>query len=124
MGNFDKYKLRLNKDSDEDIEFDGNIAVEAEKPKLKRPSLYSVVLFNDDYTPMDFVVHVLEAFFSHDSESATRIMLRVHTEGKAICGVYSKDVAETKATQVNQYSQESEHPLLCEVEINNEDDSQ
>ncbi len=88
----------------------------AVKPKLKRPPLYKVVLLNDDYTPMEFVVDVLRAFFGMDVEKATRVMLKVHTEGKGVCGVYSKDVAETKATQVNDYARECEQPLLCAVE--------
>lgn len=100
---------------------DGNdgaigIATEASKPALKRPPLYKVVLLNDDYTPMEFVVEVLRAFFGMNSETATRVMLKVHTEGKGVCGVFSKDVAETKAEQVNQYSAECEQPLLCAVE--------
>lgn len=123
VGNLDKYKLRLIDGDEDDLAHDGDIALQVEKPKLKRPNLYSVIMFNDDYTPMDFVVHILEAFFLHGRESATQIMLRVHTEGKAICGVFSKDVAETKAAQVNQYSQENEHPLLCEVEVSSEDES-
>ena len=87
------------------------------KPKLSQPPLYKVVLINDDYTPMDFVVDVLCTFFHLDVEKATQIMLKVHTEGKGVCGVYSKDIAETKAAQVNRYSRESQHPLLCSVEV-------
>jgi len=79
--------------------------------------MYKVVLFNDDYTPMDFVIDVLCSFFSMNVEKATQIMLRVHTEGKAVCGVFSKDVAETKAQQVNDYSRDCDQPLLCHVEI-------
>ena len=77
---------------------------------------YKVLLLNDDYTPMDFVVEVLEVFFGLDREQATRIMLTVHTEGRAVCGLYTRDIAETKAMQVNQYASESQHPLLCEIE--------
>jgi len=88
-----------------------------EKPKLKQPPLYKVILINDDYTPMDFVVDVLRAFFDLNAEKATQIMLKVHTEGKGVCGVYSKDIAETKAAQVNDYSKECEQPLLCSVEV-------
>lgn len=86
------------------------------RPALKRPSMYKVILLNDDYTPMDFVVEVLEHFFSMDREKATRIMLAIHTEGCAVCGIYTRDIAETKAMQVNQYARESQHPLLCEIE--------
>ena len=83
---------------------------------MQAPPLYKVVLFNDDYTPMDFVVEILETFFNLNREVATRIMLTVHTEGRAVCGLYTRDIAETKATQVNQYARESQHPLLCEIE--------
>ena len=96
---------------------DVGYAATTEKPKLKKPPLYKVILVNDDYTPMDFVVDVLRSFFGMNVEKATQIMLKVHTEGKGVCGVYSKDVAETKAAQVNDYSRECEQPLLCSVEV-------
>lgn len=102
---------------------EGDVVIQQQKPKLKKPPLYKVVMLNDDYTPMEFVVETLERFFSMDRERATRIMLVVHTEGKATCGVYSKDVAETKAAQVNQYARDNEHPLLCEIETVEGDDS-
>jgi len=95
---------------------DDGLAVEEAKPKLKRPPLYKVVLLNDDYTPMEFVVHVLEQFFNMDREKAVRIMLQVHTQGSGVCGVYSREIAETKVTQVNDYSREHNHPLLCTME--------
>lgn len=95
---------------------DDGLAVQEAKPKLKRPPLYKVILINDDYTPMDFVVHVLEEFFSLDRESATRIMLEVHTRGKGVCGVFTHEIAETKVSQVNNYSRENHHPLLCTME--------
>lgn len=103
---------RDSRDSD-----DIGYAATTEKPKLKKPPLYKVVLVNDDYTPMDFVVDVLRSFFGMNVEKATQIMLKVHTEGKGVCGVYSKDVAETKAAQVNDYSRECEQPLMCSVEV-------
>jgi ATP-dependent Clp protease adaptor protein ClpS len=78
--------------------------------------MYKVVLINDDYTPMEFVVHILEAFFGMNREQATHIMLNVHTKGKGVCGVYPRDIAETKVTQVNEYSRQNEHPLLCTME--------
>ena len=84
--------------------------------ELKQPPMYRVVLVNDDYTPMEFVVHVLEAFFHLDRERATQIMLAVHTAGRGVCGVYPRDVAETKAAGVNTYAKRQQHPLLCEVE--------
>lgn len=123
MRNLDKHLLTLIKGNREEHVVDGNVTAQLEKPQLKRPSLYNVVIFNDDYTPMEFVVHVLQAFFGFNQEKSTQIMLRIHTEGKAICGTYTKDVAETKATLVNEYSQENEHPLLCEVEILSEDNT-
>jgi ATP-dependent Clp protease adaptor protein ClpS len=95
---------------------DSSLAVANVKPALIRPPLYKVVLLNDDYTPMEFVVEVLRAFFGMNPETATRVMLKVHTEGKGVCGVFSKDVAETKAELVNSYSAECEQPLLCAVE--------
>lgn len=95
---------------------DGGLALEEAKPKLTRPPMYRVILLNDDYTPMDFVVEVLEMFFAMPREKAVQVMLAVHTEGKGVCGVFTRDVAETKAMQVNQYARESQHPLLCEIE--------
>ena len=86
------------------------------RPKTKKPSLYKVLLLNDDYTPMEFVVEVLEHFFSLTREKATQVMLAVHTQGKGVCGIYTRDVAETKAELVNQAARDNGHPLLCEVE--------
>jgi len=104
-------------DGDERIDHDSGYAAISEKPKLQKPPLYKVVLINDDYTPMDFVVEVLCSFFSMNVENATQIMLKVHTEGKGVCGVFGKDVAESKAAQVNEYARECEQPLLCSVEV-------
>lgn len=95
---------------------DGDIAVQESKPELKEPPLYQVVMINDDYTPMEFVVEVLQMFFAKSREQATRIMLTVHTQGRAVCGVYTRDIAETKAMQVNRHARENQHPLLCEIE--------
>jgi ATP-dependent Clp protease adaptor protein ClpS len=95
---------------------DGDIAVQESKPELKKPPLYKVILLNDDYTPMEFVVEVLETFFRMNREQATQVMLTVHTRGKGVCGIYTRDIAETKMNQVNQYAREHQHPLLCEVE--------
>ncbi len=118
MGKFNYLRLVLssNKDDDRAPDYDGDLAVEEAKPKLKPPPLYRVIIHNDDYTPMDFVVHVLELFFYMNREKATQIMLAVHTKGKAVCGVFTRDIAETKAAQVNQYAREQQHPLLCEIE--------
>ena len=95
---------------------DDGLALEEARPKLKRPSLYKVVLLNDDFTPMEFVVEILERFFGMGREKATQIMLHVHTRGKGVCGVYTHDVAETKVAQVNEYSRKHQHPLLCTME--------
>jgi ATP-dependent Clp protease adaptor protein ClpS len=86
------------------------------RPKLKRPPLFRVVLLNDDYTPMEFVVDVLQRIFGMDRTKATRIMLEVHTRGKGVCGVYTYEIAETKVAQVNAYSRQHQHPLLCTME--------
>jgi len=102
---------------DDDPEGDSEI-ITATKPKTKKPPMYKVMLLNDDYTPMEFVVEVLETYFAKDRSAATQIMLTIHTKGKAACGVYPKDIAETKAVAVNKYARESGHPLLCEVEPN------
>jgi len=93
-----------------------DVVVEVAKPQLKRPPMFRVVLMNDDFTPMDFVVEVLELFFGLDREKAIRIMLQVHTSGKGICGVYTFDIAETKVAQVMRYAQQYQHPLLCQME--------
>jgi len=86
------------------------------RPKTKKPSLYKVLLLNDDYTPMEFVVHVLERFFNKGREEATRIMLHVHHKGVGICGVYTYEVAETKVAQVMDFSRQNQHPLQCTME--------
>ncbi len=101
---------------DEEQECAGDLALQESKPELKRPPLFKVVLINDDYTPMEFVVEVLETFFRMNREQATHVMLTVHTQGKGVCGIFTRDIAETKAAQVNQYAREHEHPLLCEIE--------
>jgi ATP-dependent Clp protease adaptor protein ClpS len=93
------------------------LALEQARPQLRQPTLYKVVMLNDDYTPMDFVVEVLESYFGKNREQAVRIMLAVHVEGSAVCGIFTRDVAETKAEQVIQYARECQHPLLCRVEL-------
>lgn len=92
------------------------LAVATAKPALKPPAMFKVMLLNDDYTPMDFVVEILETFFSMNREQATRVMLTVHTQGKAVCGIYSRDVAETKAAQVVDYARRHQHPLMANIE--------
>ena len=100
---------------------DGDLAVAPAKPQLKKPPLYRVILLNDDYTPMEFVVQVLEQFFGMGREKATQVMLAVHTQGKGVCGIYPQDIADTKASQVNQCARDSGHPLLCEAEPSSDD---
>jgi ATP-dependent Clp protease adaptor protein ClpS len=86
------------------------------KPKTKKPSMYKVLMLNDDYTPMEFVVHILERFFNKTREEATRIMLHVHRRGVGVCGVYTYEVAETKVTQVMDFARQHQHPLQCTLE--------
>ncbi len=90
--------------------------VEEAQPKLRRPPLYKVILLNDDYTPMEFVVEVLQRFFGMDRSKATHVMLQVHTKGKGVCGLFSYDVAETKVSLVNDFARQHDHPLLCTME--------
>ena len=111
-------ELILGPDEDqEDQEDQGtSVAVATIEPKLKKPPLYRVVIFNDDYTPMEFVVYVLQTFFGIDKDKATQIMLAIHTHGKGVCGIFTKEVAETKSVQVNNFARENEHPLISEIE--------
>jgi ATP-dependent Clp protease adaptor protein ClpS len=93
-----------------------DLAVEEARPKLKEPPLYRVVLINDDYTPMEFVVDILESIFGMERTRATQVMLEVHTKGKGVCGVYNFEIAETKVAQVMGIAQQHQHPLLCTME--------
>jgi ATP-dependent Clp protease adaptor protein ClpS len=86
------------------------------KPKTKKPAMYKVLMLNDDYTPMEFVVHILERFFNKNRQEATRIMLHVHRRGVGVCGVYTYEVAETKVTQVMDFARQHQHPLQCTLE--------
>ena len=119
----EKLKLKViigqaNNGDDPEISEDHDVGLLTEEvdPELKRPPMYKVMLLNDDYTPMEFVLEVLEHFFSMNREKATQVMLAVHTQGKGVCGIYTRDVAETKAELVNQAARDNGHPLLCEVE--------
>ncbi|MDC0227526.1 ATP-dependent Clp protease adapter ClpS [Alphaproteobacteria bacterium] len=105
----------MSKDNDRDEDFDGNTKLDI-KPKTKIPSLYRVLMMNDDYTPMEFVIEVLEKFFQKNKEEATQIMLHVHQRGVGVCGIYAYDLAETKATQVMNYARKYEHPLQVQLE--------
>ena len=94
----------------------GTAVITKTKPQTKKPSMYRVLILNDDYTPMEFVVHVLERFFGKDHEAATRIMLHVHHHGIGECGIYTYEVAETKVTQVMDFARKHQHPLQCVME--------
>lgn len=93
-----------------------DLVAEEVRPKLKRPPLYRVILINDDFTPMEFVVEILQGVFRMERPSATRVMLEVHTEGKGVCGEFTYEIAETKVAQVNSIAQQQQHPLLCTME--------
>ena len=90
----------------------------SEKQGVRPPKMYKVVLLNDDFTPMDFVINVLQRFFSLDTEQATRIMLKVHNEGRGVCGIFPRDIAATKVEQVSNYARQHQHPLACIMEEN------
>ncbi|MGZ8257581.1 MAG: ATP-dependent Clp protease adapter ClpS [Methylotenera sp.] len=96
---------------------DSNTALKPEVAKPKLPPMFKVLLLNDDYTPMEFVVETIEHFFNKSREQATQIMLKVHTEGMGVCGIYPQDIAETKMNQVLNHARESQHPLQCVVEL-------
>ena|SRR5512147_2099650 len=102
--------------SEEHTQQGHGLIVEEARPQTKRPPLYQVVLLNDDYTPMEFVVDVLEKFFRMDRTTATRVMLEVHTQGKGICGVFTYEIAETKVALVTSYARDHHHPLMCTLE--------
>ena len=109
-------KRKVHDHNTPDYERQHGVAVEVAKPETARPPLYRVILVNDDFTPMDFVVEVLQVFFGLNREKATQVMLHVHTRGRGVCGVFTREVAETKVTQVNEFSRQHQHPLLCTME--------
>ena len=96
---------------------DTEVLTETTKPELKRPPMFKVILLNDDYTPMEFVVHVLEIFFGMDHDKAEQVMLAVHTTGSAAVGIYPRDIAESKSEQVNEYAQQNKYPLMSTIEM-------
>ena len=102
--------------TDTEIGHSHDLAVEETRPAIKEPPLYRVVLINDDFTPMEFVVDILESIFGMERTRATQVMLEVHTKGKGICGVYSFEIAETKVAQVMSIAKQQQHPLLCTME--------
>jgi len=108
--------LMIRSQSEDDADHESGLVVEESRPEVAEPKRYMVILVNDDFTPMEFVVLILKQFFNLDEEAATRIMLNVHTKGKGVCGIYSKDIAETKVIMVNEFARENEHPLLCTME--------
>ena len=95
---------------------DLGLALEETRPEIKLPPMYRVILLNDDYTPMDFVIEILRTFFGMNHDRATQVMLHVHTKGKGVCGVFTFEIAETKVALVNECSRQSEHPLKCTME--------
>ncbi|MGV6851150.1 MAG: ATP-dependent Clp protease adapter ClpS [bacterium] len=95
---------------------EGDTLVETAEPELEQPGKYTVFLINDDFTPMDFVIEILQKFFGMSEDKATQIMLHVHTRGRGKCGTYTYEIAETKVQQVNEYSRQSQHPLMCAME--------
>jgi ATP-dependent Clp protease adaptor protein ClpS len=109
-------RVMSGQDPREEREGHTGLVVEEAAPEVKQPPLFSVVLLNDDYTPMEFVVDVLERFFRMDRENATRVMLEVHMKGKGVCGVFTYEIAETKVAQVLGYSRDNQHPLMCTLE--------
>lgn len=111
--------FRMSTDDDRTNDNDGGAntgVVIKTRPKTKRPSMYKVLMLNDDYTPMEFVIHVLERYFGKGHEEATRIMMNVHQRGVGVCGVYTYEVAETKVTQVMDLARQNQHPLQCTIE--------
>lgn len=97
-------------------QYSDELAIQESRPKLQKPPLYKVILLNDDYTPMEFVVVVLQKFFHKNREEATRIMLHVHQRGIGVCGIYTREVAEMKVRRVAVFSSENQHPLQCTME--------
>ena len=101
-------------------DFEQGTAVAEQKPEIKQPPMYKVLLLNDDFTPMDFVVSVLKRYFYKTMEQATKVMLQVHYDGAGVAGIYTAEIAETKVSQVNDYAREEGHPLMCTMEISEE----
>ena len=116
-------RLFINKNKDDqDSNRDISTVATLERPKTKKPPLYRIILLNDDYTPMEFVVYILQVFFGFDGDKAQQIMLAVHTHGKGVCGIFTREVAETKSAQINNFAKENGHPLLSDIEEVGEDD--
>ncbi len=116
MSNLNTIINKVRSQSGEENDPESGLVVLESRPEVAEPKRYKVILVNDDFTPMEFVVEVLSLFFNLDEETATRVMLNVHTKGKGVCGVFSQDIAETKVVMVNDFARENEHPLLCTME--------
>lgn len=109
-------KIVQSSESNNDISSDQGTIVLEDKPELKEPPLYQVILLNDDFTPMDFVIFILQSIFGYEHERSTQIMLAVHTKGKGVCGIFSKEIAEMMSYEVNTMAKDHGHPLLSEIE--------
>ena len=116
----DVYAAKTPDRIDDDGDFEVGIATRS-RPKTKKPAMYRVLMLNDDYTPMEFVVHVLERYFQKNQDEATQIMLHVHQRGVGVCGVFTHELAETKATQVMDLARQNDHPLQCTIEKDGDD---
>ena len=108
--------IKLNLPEDSDIDRSSGTAVLEQEPQVKEPPMYQVLLLNDDYTPMEFVVYILQVFFGFDGDKAQQIMLAVHTHGKGVCGIFPKEIAEMKSHEIITMAQAHEHPLISEIE--------
>jgi ATP-dependent Clp protease adaptor protein ClpS len=111
-----RYNVRMPREPNQEPHHDHGVMLEPARPEVAPPPFYQVMLLNDDYTPMDFVVTVLQSFFAMDLDKATQVMLHVHTRGRGVCGVFTREVAESKVAQVNEFSRMNQHPLLCTME--------
>ena len=122
------YSRTINQSSDDPSEEDygdvDGLVLEETEPRLKRPPLYKVLLLNDDYTPMDFVVGILQGYFMLSQEQSVQVMLNVHQRGVGVCGIYPREIAETKVDQVMQAARENQHPLQCVMEPESDDDEE
>jgi ATP-dependent Clp protease adaptor protein ClpS len=115
-----EYGAKIPEKIEDDDNFEAGLATKV-RPKTKKPAMYKVLMLNDDYTPMEFVVHILERFFGKNQNEATQIMLHVHQRGVGVCGVFTHELAETKATQVMDLARHNDHPLQCTIEIDGDD---
>jgi|TARA_B110000211_G_scaffold187534_1_gene213057 ATP-dependent Clp protease adaptor protein ClpS len=109
-------RILQSSNSDNDLSSDLGVVVLEDKPELKEPPLYQVVLLNDDFTPMDFVIYILQSIFGYEHERSTQIMLAVHSKGKGVCGIFPKEIAEMKSHEINQLARAHEHPLVSDIE--------